>query len=652
MNHAIAPFTTAAGRIDLARQPDFALGAMRVLPSCRQVVAGPRSETVQPRVMQVLVALAQPSGTVVSRDRLIERCWDGVVVGDDAINRCIAKVRHLAALTDPPAFEVETVPRVGYRLTILSHGAPEAAETPALAPPALAPPVQPPPSPAPRRIGRGGMPWRRAIAGAVAIVALGGIALHRGGQTGGYDARTVIGLALSDNAAPLAEGFATELTRLAGPGSHVAIVNPAPDAPPALVLEVAVPRLEGELRAEAMLRTAPGAPPIWIETTGPERDLGTARRHLAHVTARVLGCAGALAGGLPAAEPAALSSLLTACGRLDEAITNPNDMNLGLWRAAAAANPERGDVQATAAAIAADLGLASDEPQAVALRGEARALLARAEALHARPGLIAVARAALMRRDDLAAWRDVLTPAARLDPECAPLRIALGDLARHIGRMQDAVAEVRRAVALEPAAAAYRQDLVATLAAAGYTDDARRALAAAEQDWADMSVIREARSRFDLRYGDAARMLKAIDAGQEMPNSDSTWQQSFARPYLLARANPTPENIATATRAALLATAHMGVPLPLSNLAVLGQVEAALGLLDRADAARDLTGGTDILFRAYMRPLWRDRRFMAFAHRMGLVRLWQAADQWPDFCFDATLPYHCRAEARALTTRP
>ena len=66
--------------------------------------------------MQALVVLAQADGAVVSRDKLIERCWGGRIVGDDAINNCIGKVRALASLTPLPTFEIETVSRVGYRL--------------------------------------------------------------------------------------------------------------------------------------------------------------------------------------------------------------------------------------------------------------------------------------------------------------------------------------------------------------------------------------------------------------------------------------------------------------------------------------------------------------------------------------------------------
>ena len=70
---------------------------------------------LQPRVMQVLVVLGAHPDKVISRDVLIETCWGGRTVGDDAINRCISQLRKLAQQTD--AFQVETIPRVGYRLT-------------------------------------------------------------------------------------------------------------------------------------------------------------------------------------------------------------------------------------------------------------------------------------------------------------------------------------------------------------------------------------------------------------------------------------------------------------------------------------------------------------------------------------------------------
>jgi Tol biopolymer transport system component/DNA-binding winged helix-turn-helix (wHTH) protein len=107
------------GEIDLARQLDFLLGRLQVRPSLREVRIDGRTETVEPRVMQVLVLLAQADGAVVSRDQLIERCWGGRIVGEDAINRCIAKVRRVAEMDGNQSFAIETVTRVGYRLSHL-----------------------------------------------------------------------------------------------------------------------------------------------------------------------------------------------------------------------------------------------------------------------------------------------------------------------------------------------------------------------------------------------------------------------------------------------------------------------------------------------------------------------------------------------------
>ena len=100
--------------IDQAREASFPLGPLEVRPSRREVRAGEASELLEPKVMQVLVALARRAGEVVSRDDLVEACWQGRVVTDDAINRCIARIRRLGEAH--AAFEIETVPRVGYRL--------------------------------------------------------------------------------------------------------------------------------------------------------------------------------------------------------------------------------------------------------------------------------------------------------------------------------------------------------------------------------------------------------------------------------------------------------------------------------------------------------------------------------------------------------
>ncbi|HEY9235089.1 MAG TPA: winged helix-turn-helix domain-containing protein, partial [Phenylobacterium sp.] len=118
-------------KVELAREPDFRLGRLEVSPSlCR--VRGDREIRVEPRVMEVLVLLARAEGRTVSRDELIAACWQGRTVSDDAVTRVVAKVRTLAAASEPPAFVLETVPKVGFRLVVAAAG---------VAPPGRAPPA-------------------------------------------------------------------------------------------------------------------------------------------------------------------------------------------------------------------------------------------------------------------------------------------------------------------------------------------------------------------------------------------------------------------------------------------------------------------------------------------------------------------------------
>ena len=105
-------------RVVLAHEAPFTLGGLNVNPDTLQVELDGRADTLEPRVMQVLVALARAHGKIVTRDELIEQCWDGRIVGEDAINRALARVRHCAAGFAGGCFAVETIPRVGYRLKV------------------------------------------------------------------------------------------------------------------------------------------------------------------------------------------------------------------------------------------------------------------------------------------------------------------------------------------------------------------------------------------------------------------------------------------------------------------------------------------------------------------------------------------------------
>jgi DNA-binding winged helix-turn-helix (wHTH) protein len=145
----------------LAHRGDLRLGATLVRPSIRSLEGPSGSIKVEPRVMQVLVALA--NGAVRTRDELEALCWHGQVVGDDALNRAIFELRR-AAKAVAAGFSIETIPRIGYRLIEDAHAS---ASAPAGHAPAEA-------APGSRPAWRPGISRRGLIAsGTVAAVAVG-----------------------------------------------------------------------------------------------------------------------------------------------------------------------------------------------------------------------------------------------------------------------------------------------------------------------------------------------------------------------------------------------------------------------------------------------------------------------------------------------
>lgn len=113
-------------RLDLAHSGPFDLGALKVEPAVRLVRNGADSLIIEPRVMQLLVAFHEARGNVLSRDDLVDQCWGGVIVGDNAVQRAISQARKLAATIGEGSFAIETVRGVGYRLVeqgVASHAA-------------------------------------------------------------------------------------------------------------------------------------------------------------------------------------------------------------------------------------------------------------------------------------------------------------------------------------------------------------------------------------------------------------------------------------------------------------------------------------------------------------------------------------------------
>jgi TolB-like protein/DNA-binding winged helix-turn-helix (wHTH) protein/tetratricopeptide (TPR) repeat protein len=97
--------------------PDgFRIGSWLVEPSLNSVTCDGKVHRLEPKMMEVLVCLAQNQRVVVSKEQLMRVVWPDTFVTDDVLTRCISELRR-ALEDDPkePSF-IETIPKRGYRL--------------------------------------------------------------------------------------------------------------------------------------------------------------------------------------------------------------------------------------------------------------------------------------------------------------------------------------------------------------------------------------------------------------------------------------------------------------------------------------------------------------------------------------------------------
>ncbi|MEO5938798.1 MAG: winged helix-turn-helix domain-containing protein [Sphingomonas sp.] len=102
--------------IVLAYEQSFRIGEAEILPATREVRFAGQAFVLEPRVMQLLIALHRAEGAVVNKDDLLQSCWEGRIVGEDAINRVVSRLRGVAQKEAGQQFRIETITKVGYRL--------------------------------------------------------------------------------------------------------------------------------------------------------------------------------------------------------------------------------------------------------------------------------------------------------------------------------------------------------------------------------------------------------------------------------------------------------------------------------------------------------------------------------------------------------
>jgi DNA-binding winged helix-turn-helix (wHTH) protein/TolB-like protein/Tfp pilus assembly protein PilF len=96
--------------------PRLRVGDWLLDPAMNQISRGAKVERLEPKAVEVLVALAQRAGEVVTRETLLSEVWKGVTVSDDALTQSITKLRQALGDTSKESSYIQTISKRGYRL--------------------------------------------------------------------------------------------------------------------------------------------------------------------------------------------------------------------------------------------------------------------------------------------------------------------------------------------------------------------------------------------------------------------------------------------------------------------------------------------------------------------------------------------------------
>ena len=95
---------------------DFRLEDWLVQPQLNRVSRGVETVQVQPKIMAVLVCLAEEPGTVVLKEQLFKTVWAETYVTDHVLARAVSVLRKIFDDSPKSPRVIETIPKVGYRL--------------------------------------------------------------------------------------------------------------------------------------------------------------------------------------------------------------------------------------------------------------------------------------------------------------------------------------------------------------------------------------------------------------------------------------------------------------------------------------------------------------------------------------------------------
>ncbi|MEM7765911.1 MAG: winged helix-turn-helix domain-containing protein [Pseudomonadota bacterium] len=640
---------------------DLRIGARIVRVAALELVDGDHVVRVEPKVMDLLTALARRDGAVATREDLISEIWPNQVGSDESLTRAMSQLRRALGEKRGDQSQIVTIPKRGYQLIVPVE---EVASRPGSGAEVWTlPPVS------------RWLPWRPRLApitAAVACVTLAGFiwlgwrgSEPRDGQTQTVESGLIEIRAIdAPDDWPLGIDVDKELSgHLVARQIKARARSAAPDALlsiPELALEGSFERRQSQSELFLNITHPSSGMTIWTHRLVASHDEIERLSRIALVdVVKTVDCA---LGVRDRSHPVYLSHLFHVCGEVMH-------WDLPAALAKSEAFVEYAPDSAAAMALLAFNAMLNmsrapperlEELQAIVMENGRGALAADPER-----ALAHEAMAMALPSTGAFSERALHLKAAYAKTEpSVMIHYWLGELHYTTGRIDDAFDMAHRSIADAPDTkightllielTARHDDLGTALEMIGptvgwYPDEPRlnhytKFLPALWTTIRGDQVAAEAAVETLKAIADRTRPVTfalrevALEAMKGEPDA-ITCSRTFVRARFSAE-----------TRASDVVEACRGQsPDRLSYMAAaLGDLDLAYDLHEGVDFGPRATAPLKHLFMPELAAFRADARFMPLAHRYGLVAYWLDHDVWPDFCDAEALPYDCRAEAMRL----
>jgi DNA-binding winged helix-turn-helix (wHTH) protein/TolB-like protein/Tfp pilus assembly protein PilF len=618
------------------RRP-FKVGEATVDPVSRDVSWRGGEERLQPQTLKVLLALVSHRGEVVTRDELIQLCWDGRIVGDDVINRSISLLRQSAGRAG--GFEIETVSRTGYRLIEAQPGRSRQRPWIAAAVRSLSPTRK----------------WIAGIAAAVMLLVVGAVGLF-GFERASRPAPDAVMLTPFDVAgnAPLARTFAAGVSadvNDALSAANVDVVDPGASGQSDKAAFVLSGRAElpgSDLHLTAELQDARDHTVLWSTSfTRPASQVQAMQEQVANNLAAVLHCALDTAhqpGGVEL-DRDTIKLYLKACAQQQAVDWSPNEVR-DLLKQVTAREPRFALGWARLAFATVTAAWNGPPQEREAMRREARIDAQTALRLDPKSGLAYEALTDLeLGHVAFAELHREFQKVLSFDPNNASVINDDGELLMRMGSLDEGLQMFRRGVALDPLSPEQAADLVRGLINDSRDSEAQATLRRTLRIWPDDNTLKIINVDYQARFGDPDTALSILNDPDARPQKVRDITLEAYRHLAEARklGQPAQTRAFIAWLKSQVASGQLGADFAAPQMASFGDVDGAFKLALAAPSG-PVDNDPEFLWEPESIGLRRDPRFIALAAKFHVADFWRATRLWPDFCSTAKWPYDCKAQ--------